>query len=80
LLSFSAEYFVFQLAIQSTKARIYGTIILHVVLYGCKTWSIKLREEQRLRFFENRMLRRIFEPKKDKVTRDWRRLGIQRET
>jgi hypothetical protein len=44
------------------------TIILPVVLYGCETWSLTLREEQRLRVFENRVLRRIFGPKRDEVT------------
>jgi hypothetical protein len=43
-------------------------IILPVVLYGCETWSLTLREEHRLRVFENRMLRRIFGPKRDEVT------------
>jgi hypothetical protein len=46
----------------------YKTIILPVVLYGCETWSLTLREEHRLRVFENMVLRRIFEPKKDEVT------------
>jgi hypothetical protein len=45
-----------------------------VVLYGWKTWSLTLREEHRLRVFENRMLRRIFGPKTDEVTGDWRKL------
>jgi hypothetical protein len=45
-----------------------------VVLYGCETWSLTLREEHRLRVFENRILRRIFGPKKDEVTRGWRKL------
>jgi len=45
----------------------YGTIILPVVLYGCETWSLTLREERRLRVFENMVLRRIFGPKRDKV-------------
>jgi len=45
-----------------------------VVLYGCETWSLTLREERRLRVFENRMLRRIFVPKMDEVTRKWRKL------
>jgi hypothetical protein len=45
-----------------------------VVLYGCKTWSLTLREEQRLRVFENRVLRRIFAPRRDEVTGDWRKL------
>jgi hypothetical protein len=47
---------------------------LPVVLYGCETWSLTLREEHRLRVFENRVLRRIFGPKRDEVTGDWRRL------
>jgi hypothetical protein len=45
-----------------------------VVLYGCETWSLTLREEHRLRVFENRVLRRIFEPRRDEVTGDWRKL------
>jgi hypothetical protein len=45
-----------------------------VVLYGCETWSLTLREEHRLREFENRVLRRIFGPKKDEVTGEWRTL------
>jgi hypothetical protein len=45
-----------------------------VVLYGCETWSLTLREEHRLRVFENRVLRRIFEPKRDEVTGEWRKL------
>jgi hypothetical protein len=52
----------------------YKTIILHVVLYGCETWSLTLREGHRLRLFENRVLRRIFGPKRDEVTEDWRKL------
>ena len=53
---------------------IYGTIILLVVLYGCETWSLTLREECRLWVFENRVLRRVFGPKRDKVTGEWRKL------
>jgi hypothetical protein len=49
------------------KVYIYRTIILPVVLYGCETWSLTLREERRLRVFENRVLRRIFGPRRDKV-------------
>jgi hypothetical protein len=45
-----------------------------VVLYGCETWSLTLREERRLRVFENRVLRRLFGPKRDKVTGEWRKL------
>jgi hypothetical protein len=56
------------------KIRIYKTIILPVVLYGCETWSLTLREEQRLRVFENRVPRRIFGPMRDKVAGDWRKL------
>ena len=52
----------------------YRTIILRVVWYGCETWSLTLREERRLRVFNNRVLRRIFAPKSDEVTREWRKL------
>ena len=48
--------FVFQFTIQKYKVKIYRTIILAVVLYGCETWSLTLREEHRLRVFENRVL------------------------
>jgi hypothetical protein len=57
------------------KIRIYKTIILPVVLYGCETWSLTLREEHRLRVFENRVLRRIFGQKRDEVTGEWRKLN-----
>ena len=50
------------------KIKIYRTIILPVVLCGCETWSLTLREERRLRVFENRVLRRVFVPKRDEVT------------
>jgi hypothetical protein len=50
------------------KVKVYKTLILSVVLYGCETWSVTLREEHRLRVFENRVLRRIFGPKRDEVT------------
>jgi hypothetical protein len=56
------------------KIKIYKTIILPVVLYGCETWSLMLREEHRLRVFENRVLRRIFGPRRDEVTGFWRKL------
>ena len=53
---------------KNLKIKIYRTTVLPVVLYGCETWSLKLREERRLRVFENRGLRRIFGPKRDEVT------------
>jgi hypothetical protein len=56
------------------KIRIYKTIILPVVLHGCETWSLTLREEHRLGVFENRVLRRIFGPKRDQVIGEWGRL------
>jgi hypothetical protein len=59
---------------KKTKIKIYRSIILPVVLYGCETLSLTLREEHRLRVFENRVLRRIFGPKRDGVTGEWRRL------
>ena len=53
---------------KNLKIKIYRSIILPVVLYGCETWSLTLREERRLRVFENRVLRRVFGPKRDEVT------------
>jgi len=52
--------------------KIYSTIILPAVLYGCETWSLTLREERMLRVFENMVLRRIFGPRRDEVTWEWR--------
>jgi hypothetical protein len=59
---------------RNVKVKIYKTIILPVVLYGCGTWSLTLREEHRVRVFENRVLRRIFGPKRDEVMGEWRKL------
>jgi hypothetical protein len=59
---------------KNVKVRIYKTIISLVVLYGCETWSLTVREEHKQRVFENRVLRSIFGPKRDGVTREWRRL------
>jgi hypothetical protein len=70
LLLFDAEC-VFQLTIKNVKIKIYITIILPVVLYECKTWSLTLREKCRLRVFKNRVLRTIFGPKRDVVTRSF---------
>jgi hypothetical protein len=56
------------------EIELYKTVILPVVLYGCETWSLTLREEHRLRVFENRVLRRIVGPKRDEVTGEWRKL------
>jgi hypothetical protein len=68
LLSFGAESFVFQFAIQKFKDKVYRTIILPVVLCGCETWSLTLR------VFEKRVLRKIFGPKRDEVT------GVEKTT
>jgi hypothetical protein len=57
-----------RLVCRNVKVKIYKTIILPFVLYGCEAWSLTLREEHRLRVFENRILRRIFGPKRDEVT------------
>ena len=59
---------------KNIKIKIYRTIILPVVLYGCETWSLTLREERSLRVFEVRVLRRIFMPKRDEITGEWRKL------
>ena len=59
---------------KNLKIKIYKIIILPVVLYGCETWSLTLREERKLRVFENVVLRRIFGSRRDEVTGEWRRL------
>jgi hypothetical protein len=67
LLSSDAKSSVFQFKIKNLKVKIYRTIILRVVLYGCETWSPTCWEKRWLRVFENRVLRRIFGPKWDEV-------------
>jgi hypothetical protein len=64
----------FCLLSRNVKVKIYKTIIMPVVLYGCETWSLTLREKCRLRVFENRVLMRIFGSKRDEVTGEWRKL------
>jgi hypothetical protein len=59
---------------RNLKITIYKTIILPAVLYRCETWTLTLREEHRLEVFENKVLRRIFGPKRDEVTVEWRKL------
>jgi hypothetical protein len=59
---------------RNVKVKIHKAIILPVVLYGCETWSLILREEHRLRVFGNMVLRRIFGTKGDEVTGEWRKL------
>jgi hypothetical protein len=59
---------------KNIKIKIYRTIILPVVLYGFETWPLTLKEGHMLRVFENKVLRRIFGPKRDEVTGDWRKL------
>ncbi|KAJ4444129.1 hypothetical protein ANN_05918 [Periplaneta americana] len=59
---------------KNLKVRIYKTVILPVVLCGCETWTLTLREEHRLRVFENEVLRKIFGAKRDEVTGEWRKL------
>jgi hypothetical protein len=62
---------------KDVKIKIYKTIILPVVLYGCEAWFLTLREEHRLRVFDNRVLRRIFGPKRDEMTGEWRKLHTE---
>jgi hypothetical protein len=59
---------------KNTKIRVYRTVALPVVLYGCETWSLTPREEQRLRVFENRVVRSVFGPKRNEAIGEWRRL------
>ena len=60
---------------KNLKIKIYRNIMLPVGLYGCETWSLALREERNLRVFENMVIRRIFGPRRDEVTGEWR--GLQ---
>jgi hypothetical protein len=59
---------------KNVKLRIYKTIIMPLVLYGCETWSLTVREEHKLRVFQNKVLRRIFGPKRDGMTGGWGKL------
>jgi hypothetical protein len=61
---------------KNLKIKIYKTVVLPVVLYGCETWSLTLREERRLWVFENRVLKGIFGAKTDELTGKWRSLMI----
>ncbi|KAJ4444112.1 hypothetical protein ANN_05901 [Periplaneta americana] len=76
----NACYYSFEKLLSSSllsknlKVRIYKTVTLPVVLYGCETWTLTLREEHRLRVFENKVLRKIFGAKRDEVTGEWRKL------
>jgi hypothetical protein len=64
----------YSLLSKNAKIKVYRTVILPVVLYGCETWSLTLREKHRLRVFENMVLRWIFGDKGNEVTGEWRRL------
>jgi hypothetical protein len=74
LLSFVAEYFVFSLLYKNIRIKIYRTVILPAVLYGCETWSLTLREERRLGVFENRELRKTSGAERDEIRGKWRNL------
>ncbi|PSN56398.1 hypothetical protein C0J52_13981, partial [Blattella germanica] len=63
-----------QLLSKDIKLKIYKTVILPLILYGCETWTLTLTEENRLRVFENKVLRKNFGPKTDEETGEWRRL------
>jgi hypothetical protein len=73
LLLFRPKSFVFRLISKNLKIKIYKTVILSVLLYGCETWSLTLGEERRLRVFENRVVRRTFGPKREEDG-SWRKL------
>ena len=62
-----------RLLLKNLKIKIYRTIILPLVLYGCEAWSLTLRKERKQRVFDNMVLRRIFGPRRDEVTGEWRR-------
>jgi hypothetical protein len=74
MLSFGPEPFVLSPAVKKCEGQNIQDYNLPVVLYGCETWSLAVREEHKLREFENRVLRRTFGPKRDGVTGGWRKL------
>ena len=74
MLSFGAEWLSSSLLSKNINIETYRYIILPVVLYGSETWSFTLREERSVKLYETRVLRRIFGSKRDKVTREWRKL------
>jgi hypothetical protein len=69
----SFQSLIFPSPLKNIKIKTYKTIILLVVLYGCQNWFLTLREEHRLRVFENRVLRRILGPKEEEDVGGWRR-------
>ena len=71
---FSSPSLCSNLLSKNSQIKTCRTVILPVVLYGCETWSLTLREERRLRVFENRVLRRVFGSKRDEMTGEWRKL------
>jgi hypothetical protein len=73
LATIQSRIFVFSSAVYG-KTGIYKIIVWPVVLYGCETWSLTMREEHRLRVFESRVLRRVFGPNRDEVTGSLRNL------
>ena len=74
MLLFSADPLSSRLLFKNLKIKIYRIIILSVVLYGCETWSLILREEMKLRMIENKIFRRIFGPRRVELTGHWSRL------
>jgi hypothetical protein len=74
MLPFGPQLIVPSPAVKNGNVTIYKTIILPVVLYGCGTWSLTVREEHKLRVFENKVLRRRLRPRREGVTGGWRKL------
>ena len=72
--NYSLKKILSHLLSKKLKVNTYKTIILPVVLYGCETWSLTLRDEHRLRVFKNKVLRRIFGAKRDGITGEWRKV------
>ena len=64
----------YSLLSKNLKIKIYRTIVFNLVYYGCETWSLTVKEQRRLRVFRNRVLRRMFGPKRDEVKKEWRKL------
>ena len=74
MLLFTCENFIVPLLSKELKVNTYKTIVLPIALYDCDTWSFTLREEHRLRVYANKVLRKLFEAKRDEITGQWKKL------
>ena len=77
MLSFGAESLVFRCLSKNLRLRYTEILFCLLFFYGCETWALTLRKKLRLRVFENRVLRRMYEPKRNELIREWRKLHTE---